>query len=121
MSAIRNVSFDGYIKLILTVIALLLGIVAFRPLVRPAAIQAQSDYSYLYVEPGTTTVRRPDGTRQVDGKMVIDMRTGDVWGFPTTLGSPYPVDPAHSEPPVSTPIYLGRFDFSKITPGGAGH
>jgi hypothetical protein len=47
--------------------------------------------------------------------MVVDLRNGDVWGFPTLLGSPYPVDPTRSQPPTSTPIYLGRFDFSKMT------
>ncbi len=115
MSAIRNTFFDRFTKLVLTVIALLLGVIAFRPVIRPASIQAQSDYSHLYVEPGTTTVRRPDGTQQVEGKMVIDLRNGDIWGFPTMYGTPYPVDIAHSQPPVSAPIYLGRFDFSKMT------
>ena len=115
MSTSRHISFDAYTRVILTVIAVLLGIVAFRPLARPAPVQAQSDVSRYYIEPGTLTVRRPDGTQQVDGKMVVDLRNGDVWGFPTTLGSPYPIDPTRSQPPVSTPIYLGRFDFSKMT------
>jgi hypothetical protein len=115
MSAISKVLFDGYVKFLLTVIALLLGVVAFRPLARPASVRAQSDFSYLYVEPGTTTLRRPDGTQQTEGKMVVDMRTRDIWGFPTMYATPYPVDIAHSQPPVSSPIYLGRFDFSKMT------
>lgn len=115
MSASRHIFFDGYSKVILTAIAVLLGIVAFRPLTRPSAVEAQSSDSHYYVEPGVVTVRRPDGTQQIEGKMVVDLRNGDVWGFPTMLGSPYPVDTTRSQPPVSTPIYLGRFDFSKMT------
>ena len=114
MSAIRSVS-DPYIKLILTLIALLLGVLAFRPVVRPDPVQAQADTSRFYLEPGTVAVRRPDGTQQSEGKMVVDTRSGDVWGFPTMLGSPYPIDTTSSTPPVSAPIYLGRFDFSKMT------
>jgi len=30
------------------------------------------------VEPGYTTLREPDGSAQMYGKMVIDMRTGDI-------------------------------------------
>jgi hypothetical protein len=115
MNAGRHICFDGYSKVLLTVIAVLLGIVAFRPLARPTAVQAQSGDFHYYLEPGVVTVRRPDGTQQVEGKMVVDLRNGDVWGFPTLLGSPYPVDPTRSQPPTSTPIYLGRFDFSKMT------
>jgi hypothetical protein len=93
----------------------MLGIIALRPWIQPAPIQAQSDYSYLYVEPRVTALRKPDGTEQVQGKVMIDMRNGDIWGFPTMSGAPYPVDAAHTEPPVSYPMYLGRFEFSKMT------
>jgi hypothetical protein len=98
----------------LTIIAIFLGILAIRPLVQPARVSAQSDYSYLYVEPRTTTLRKPDGTAQVEGKVVIDMRDGSVWGFPTLSSAPYPVDTTKPEPAVSTPMYLGKFDFSKL-------
>jgi hypothetical protein len=58
-------------------------------------------------------VAKPDGSQQVEGEIVIDMRNGDVWGFPTLsgLGLPYPVDPGRRRPPVSEPMYLGQFDF----------
>jgi len=37
----------------------------------------------LYVELRTISIRRPDsGGTLGDGKMVIDLKTGDVWGFP---------------------------------------
>jgi hypothetical protein len=106
---------DRYTKAVLTVIAVLLGIVVLRPLTRPAPALAQSDYRYLYVEPGTTTLRRPNGLQQVEGKVMIDMRNGDIWGFPTLASTPYPIDTTKSQPAVSPPIYLGQFDFSKMT------
>ncbi len=79
-----------YTKFILTVIAVLLALIAFRPMASPIIASAESNYEYLYVEPGTTTVRSLDGSQQVQGKMVIDMRNGNVWGFPTGPSSPYP-------------------------------
>ena len=104
-----------YGKCILTVIAILLAVIAFRPLSSPPVVSAQSSsYSYLYIEPRTTTLRKPDGTEQLQGRVVIDMRNGNIWGFPTLTGLPYPVDTTKSEPPVSSPMYLGRFDFSKV-------
>jgi hypothetical protein len=49
------------------------------------------------------------------GKVVVDLVTGKVWGFPTLSDNPYPVDTVHTILPVSHPIYLGRFDLSEIT------
>lgn len=106
---------DLYTKVVLTVIAFLLALIALQPVIRPAVTSAQSGgYPYLYVEPGTASLRKPDGTRRVEGKVVIDMRNGDIWGFPTASSVPYPVDTTQKDPPVSAPMYLGRFDFSKI-------
>ena len=113
---IRSMSLDLYSKCVLTAIALLLGVIALRPVAQPGAVFAASEYSYLYVEPRTTTLRKHDGSQQVQGKVVIDMRNGDVWGFPTLSSAPYPVYTTRSEPPISTPMYLGKFDFSKMTP-----
>lgn len=67
------------------------GIIAL-PTGRPSLpVHAQADYSYLYVEPQTAMLRKPDGSQQVEGKIVIDMRNGDVLGFATLsgLGLPY--------------------------------
>jgi hypothetical protein len=110
----RQTSFDCYTKLVLTAIALFLGIAALRPIVFPDAARAQQQDRDLYIEPGYTMLRKPDGMSQVKGKVVIDRRTGDIWGFPTTVDGPYPVDTARTTPPVSTPMYLGKFDFSAI-------
>ena len=107
---------DFTTKALLTLIAVFLGIIALRPLAAPAPARAAaatppSIYPF-YVEPGTTMVRSPDGRRQVLGKVMVDMTTGNVWGFPTLNAQPYPMDSTTTEPPVSSPIYLGRYDFS---------
>jgi hypothetical protein len=49
----------------------------------------------IYIEPGTIALRVPDSGGAIgEGKMVIDLKTGNVWGFPTNVtGSPYPIDP----------------------------
>ena len=100
-----------YRDVIFTVITGLLIILALRP---PAAsVQAQTTNGNWYVEPRTVMIpASADGTGQVHGKMMIDMRTGDIWGFATLSPLPYPVGPVRSEPPVVKPVYLGRFDLS---------
>ena len=106
---------DLYTKAVLTAIAILLGILVLRPVGEPGSVQAQGeDYSRLYVEPGTTILRSPDGSGQGQGKVVIDRANGDVWGFPTASSAPFPVDVTSQQPPVSKPVYLGRFDFSAM-------
>jgi hypothetical protein len=104
----------AYLKAILTVIALLLAVLVLRPAFQPTPASAQGSYADLYIEPGTTMLRKPDGTAQLEGKVVIDLRTGDVYGFPTLTSAPYPVDVTKSKPPVSEPMHLGKFDFSKM-------
>ena len=105
---------DLYTKIILTAIAILLAMAVSRPILDAPAVLAESNYSHLYVEPGTTILRTPDGRSQVQGKVMIDRRTGDVWGFPTQSSAPYPVLITTHEPPLSKPLYLGRFDFSAM-------
>jgi hypothetical protein len=105
---------DRYLKTLLTLIALLLAVMAVRPASDPPPVHAQTDYSHLFVEPGTTVLRAPDGRLQTQGKVVIDMRNGDIWGFPTDTSAPYPVYVPSPNPPVSRAIYLGRFDFSSM-------
>ena len=107
---------DRFTKIMLVVIAALLGFLALRPIAQPAPVRAQGEEGYpFYVEPGYTMLRKPDGTAQMYGKMVIDMRNGDIWGFPTLSQSPYPIDSAQTKPPRSSPMYLGRFMFSEAT------
>ena len=106
---------DRVTRIVLIVIAASLAVLAFSSLFRPTPALARpaDDSGYdLYVEPGTTTIKAPDGTSQYIGKMMIDMRTGNIWGFPTLNTLPYPVDSTKSTPPVSHAIYLGRFDLA---------
>jgi hypothetical protein len=103
---------DFYTKAVLTAIAILLAALLLRS---PLSVQAQGNRGYdVFIEPGYTSLHKPDGTMQVPGKVVIDRLTGDIWGFPTLAGGEYPVDTTNSKPPVSTPIYLGKFDFSAM-------
>ena len=105
---------DRGVKTLLILIAILLGVLVFRPVFQPVPVRAQAEDGYpFYVEPGYTMLRKPDGTAQMYGKVVIDMRDGDIWGFPTLSQSPYPIDPAKAAPPKSYPIYLGKFMFSE--------
>lgn len=104
-----------YTDAILTVIAALLVVLALQPAARPVSVQAQSDGGNYYIEPGVTRLRKPDGSAQVDGRMVVDLRTGDIWGFPTILANaPYPIDMADTKPVVSKPMYLGKFDLAAM-------
>ena len=96
------------------VIAISLAWIALRPLATPSMVEAQAAQVHpFYVEPGVNLLRAPDGSRQVYGKVMIDMRNGKVWGFPTLQSdSVYPYDPMSSTPQTSRPFLLGRFSLS---------
>jgi hypothetical protein len=111
---------DATTNVLLLIIAIALVMIAVRPYVHPQRAQAQTTLppstaaDVLYIEPGTTMLRSTDGNTQVFGKMVVDMNTGSIWGFPTLTGAPYPVDISTSKPPVSHPMFLGTFAFQEI-------
>ena len=100
--------FDRSTKLLLLIIAVSLTALALRPYLHPAPVQAQSG-GLFYVEPGVVMLRAPDVSQQVAGKVMIDMRNGNVWGFPTLSDAPYPVSATTNAPPVSHPFLLGKF------------
>jgi hypothetical protein len=104
----------GLVKTLLMVIAVSLGAIALRPYVAPPPVSAQSEVYPVYIEPGVVMLRAPDGTRQVFGRMVVDMRTGKIWGFPTLTQDPYPVSATTTTPPTSHPFYLGKFALSDM-------
>lgn len=89
----------------------MLALLVVREYEKPIAVLAQSDRANIFIEPGFLTLRSPDGLTQVQGKMVVNLNNGEIWGFPTIQSSPYPVDPTNTTPPVSKPMYLGQFDF----------
>ncbi|MGB6385070.1 MAG: hypothetical protein WBD25_12795 [Terriglobales bacterium] len=102
--------FDRVVKSLLLVIAVSLSAIAVRPYVAPTAVMAQSgDAHDVYVEPGTAMLRAPDGSRQVLGKVVIDLHNGNVWGFPTLTPDPYPSTGSQTTPQTSHPFLLGKF------------
>jgi hypothetical protein len=107
---------DAVLKwlLLLTLVVLVADLT--KPFWSPVApvVQAQRSTYPIYIEPGVTMLRAPDGSRQVLGKVFIDLRNGDVWGFPTTVQQPFPIDVTQQKPPTSTPFRLGRFDLSTM-------
>jgi hypothetical protein len=105
---------DRYTKTVLTFVAVLLAVIALRPAAAPSRVLAQPGPQSLFVEPGYTMLRKPDGTAQLKGKVVINLNTGEIWGFPTLVDGPYPVDISTPNPPVSKPMYLGKFDFTAL-------
>jgi hypothetical protein len=104
---------DRSVKFLLAVIAVSLGMIALHPYVTPSVVEAQSGEVHpFYIEPGVAMLRAPDGSRQVLGRVVIDMRNGNVWGFPTLTQDPYPAAGANTTAPTSHPFLLGKFAFA---------
>ena len=89
-----------------------LGLIALRPLMAPEVAQAQTARDHLYVEPGIHMLLSPDRTRQTQGKIVVDLSTGNIWGFPTAKDTPYPIDATKPQPGTASPMYLGKFDLA---------
>lgn len=106
-----------YDRVLLTVSVFFLGVLTLRPIFEPKVAHAQSEHAHYYIEPGTTMLVAPDKSKQVVGKVVVDLTNGDIWGFPTTQDLPYPIDVIRNQAPTSYPIYLGRFDFSAMHRG----
>jgi hypothetical protein len=108
------VKLNLYDRFLLTVSVIFLGLLTLRPIFQPKVAHAQSENAHYYIEPGTTVLVSPDKSKQVVGKVVVDLTNGNIWGFPTLQELPYPIDSMKSQPPTSYPIYLGKFDFSAM-------
>ena len=100
---------DWVMRLSLGVIAMSLAIIAFRPAGMLPVVKADTEALPFYIEPGVQMLRYPDGSGQVYGKVMIDLRSGKVWGFPNGMQTVYPVDSTTTNPPTSHPIFLGRY------------
>jgi hypothetical protein len=100
--------------LLLLMIAVALVAIALQPLLSPHTAEAQSTAYPFYIEPGSEMLRAPDGSKQVYGKVVVDMRNGKIWGFPTNAPQSYPSNGLQNKPPTSRPFELGRFAFEDI-------
>ncbi len=88
----------------------------------PQAVHAQSQSlpRDLFLEPGTQMLVDPSGRQNVLGKVVIDLNTGNVWGFPTLSGASYPTalttgNLGAANLPVSRPFLLAKYDFAAMT------
>jgi hypothetical protein len=103
-------------RTVLTLVTIFLGVLALRPLFTPEVARAQSAQDHLYIEPGIKILLSPDRTQKTQGKIVVDLTTGNIWGFPTSPDSPYPIDTIKPQPATSSPIYLGKFDLSAMHP-----
>jgi hypothetical protein len=106
---------DSLTKLLLSIIALALVAIAIRPYVAPAPAHAENTASYpVYIEPGVQMLKTSDGSKQVYGRVVVDLRTGKIWGFPTITTDTYPFNALNSKPQTSRPFELGRFAFEDM-------
>ena len=102
-------------RFLLAVIAIALAAIAFRPYVAPDPAHAQSGAAYpVFIEPGVQMLKSSDGSKQLYGRVVVDLRTGKIWGFPTMTTDPYPFNPLNSKPQTSHPFELGRFAFEDM-------
>lgn len=106
---------DRQIKALLLAIATFLAVIALRPYLTPAPAYADSSQGFpVFIEPGVTTLRAPDGSKRVLGKVVVDLRNGNVWGFPTQQPEPYPSHATGTTPQTSHPFLLGTFALADI-------
>lgn len=106
---------DSVTKLLLSVIAMALMAIAMRPYMAPAPAHAQNGTAYpVFIEPGVQMLKSSDGKKQVYGRVVVDLRTGKIWGFPTITTDPYPFNALNGKPQTSQPFELGRFAFEDM-------
>ena len=103
-------------RVVLGLATLFLGMIALRPVFKPdvAMAQTKSVQDHLYIEPGISILRSPDQPILTQGKVVVDLTTGNVWGFPTAADMPYLIDPLQPKPLMSTPIFLGKFNLAAM-------
>jgi hypothetical protein len=106
---------DRQIKVLLLAIVILLAVIVARPYVTPITAHADSTAGFpVFIEPGVHMLRAPDNSQRVLGKVVVDLRNGNIWGFPTLQPDPYPHPGTTRRPPTTRGFLLGRFELSDI-------
>ena len=99
---------DRFVKFLLVVIVIFLGIIALRPYVAPPVVKAQVGGTYypMYVAHDVVWLPSPKGG-VVAGRTAIDLRDGNIWGFPgftqDTFGS------FDKVLPTSHPVLQGKW------------
>lgn len=94
-----------FTQAVLVLIALFLGMIVLRQFVAPTVAKAQSPDVYLfYIEPGTRMLRAPDNGRQVLGKVVVDLRNGNILGI------------SNADPGAISHRRIGKYQTTHITP-----
>jgi hypothetical protein len=110
-----RMKFNVFDRCLIALLTVFVGVLAFRHAAAPDVALAQEQGAHqLYFEPGVHMLVAPDRSRQVLGKVVVDLTNGNIWGFPTTTKVPYPIDSTKDAPPLSEPIYLGKYDLAAI-------
>jgi hypothetical protein len=109
-------------RLVYWIVAVQTALLVVLLLNRPQAVHAQSTATQynLFIEPGTQMLVDPSGRQSVLGKVVIDLTTGNVWGFPTYSGASYPGPTSVGSlgarnVPVSKPFLLAKFDLASMS------
>lgn len=106
---------DAVTNSLLALIAVALIAIAVRPSIAPGPAQAQSLPAYpFHIEPGVQMLHRAGVTENLYGRVVVDMRNGKIWGFPTGTIDTYPTNSLDEKPVTSHPLYLGRFAFEEV-------
>jgi len=100
---------DRLVKSLLLLAVIFLGIVALRPYLAPPVVRAQSEDAYP-VAFGPNRFITLNGF-VYDGGVVLDLRNGNVWGFPPFDETAHFFD---KPLPVSHPVLLGRFALEEL-------
>ena len=94
---------DRFAKSLLMLIVVLLGLIALRPYLAPPVVRAQYEdvYPIIFGPSHELTV----AGSAIQGNVVLDLRNGNVWGFPPLVQSSEFFD---KPLPVSHPVLIGR-------------
>jgi hypothetical protein len=95
---------DWLIKFLLLLAVIFLAMIALRPYFAPPTVRAQSEDVYP-VTFGPSRYMTLNGF-VYDGSVMLDLRNGNVWGFPPFDETSHFFD---KPLPVSQPVLLGRF------------
>jgi hypothetical protein len=94
---------DWLVKSLLLLTAVFLGIIALRPYLAPPVVRAQSEVVYPITFGPSRVLTLNNAV--IEGNVVVDLRNGNVWGFPLFA---QPSGTFDKSLPVSHPVLVGR-------------